>query len=56
MKADITVCFVHVCDDGRFYFTKPTVQRKQEGGRLTVNMFAQASFALQNMSSYLDVI
>lgn len=39
MKADITVCFLHVCKNGKFCFTKAGIQRKQEEGKRTVNMF-----------------
>jgi hypothetical protein len=55
MKADITVCFVHVCEDGKFCFTKASIQRKQEEGKRTVNMFVEASVAFRNMSRYLDM-
>lgn len=55
MKADITVCFVHVCKDGKFCFTKAGIQRKQEEGKRTVNIFLEASVVFRNMSGYLDM-
>jgi hypothetical protein len=47
MKADITLCFVHVCDDGKFCFAKASVQRKQEEGKHSINILVQASVALE---------
>jgi hypothetical protein len=55
MKTDITVCFVRVCEDSKFSFTKASIQRKQEEGTHTVNMFVQASVAFRNMSVYFDM-
>lgn len=54
MRADVTVCFVHVRKDGKPCFTKAGIERKQEERKRTVNLFLQASVVFRNVSGYVD--